>query len=832
MNYQTLLSIFSLFLLSILVQAQQNMSLVANVQIDDEANDIWGFVGNDGTEYAIIGAVNSTRIFSLADPANPVEVIKIPGDRSGWRDIKSVGDFIYVIADQGNDGLLSINMSNAPDSIDYQYFNPILDEAITTREATREQIDSMEVNGILTYDTTMVTETVSDTLFTFLRTCHNLYSTDDFLYTAGCNGGSQYNGVMIFDPSKDPYKPTFVGKESNSYAHDVYVNGNTMFASEINRGALAIFDISDKTSPTLIGSQFTGFTFTHNAWTNDDGTTVFTTDERGNAFVEAYDVSDPSNILFLDNFKPIESAGKGVIPHNTHYMDGFLYTSYYTDGVIVTDANKPDNLIQVGQYDTWPGADGGFFGNWGAYPFLPSGLILASDRATGLYILQSEVKRACYLEGNITDKETGLAINGVEISIRSKDPNLAKSDAAGAFKTGQASSGTYEVIFKHPNYNGKVVEVDFNHGECLLLNVELEELRKVRVNFVSTLESNAQSLPDVNFSLFNSLNDYGFTTSAKGTYVSSFINVGMYKLVAGKWGFKTIEIDSIFIDADTQLDIKLEEGIEDDFRLDLGWRSLGDSPSGRWQRAIPVGTFFGSKASNVTEDLPDDLGEYCYVTGNVGGNAGADDVDDGEVILRSPLTDLSNYENPVVQYSLWFFNEGGAGGAPDDTLNVYVTNQTETVLIEQITDTLGLPGMWMTPSEIEIKDLIELNSAMRFIFQTSDGEIGHLVEAGVDGFSIIDKTTTPTLEVEEDNISFVYPNPTKDFLSIDIQELGTAHDWSAEIITIEGRTIMRTSDINKGSISIQSIPSGTYLIILSSPSSEKLFRQKFVKIGL
>lgn len=829
MNYRFYISVFFLSIVSIWVQAQQNMSLVANVEIDENANDIWGFVGSDGTEYAIMGALTSTRIFSLADPANPVEIISIPGDRSGWRDIKSIGDFIYVIADQGNDGLLSINMTNAPDSIDYQYFNPILDESISTREEVRTQIDSMVSNGVTTYDTTMITEVIQDTLFTFLRTCHNLYSTDGFLYTAGCNGGSQFNGVLIFDPSNDPYKPEFVGKESNSYAHDVYVNGNTMFASEINRGALAIFDITDKTAPQLLGSQFTGFNFTHNAWTNDDGTIVFTTDERGNAFVEAYDVSDPSNIRFLDNFKPLATVGKGVIPHNTHYLNGFLYTSYYTDGVVVTDVNKPDNLIQVGQYDTWPGPDGGFNGNWGAYPFLPSGLILASDRATGLYVLNSEVKRACYLDGTITDQATGLAINRVDVTIQSTDPNLAISDAAGAFQTGQASSGTYEVHFIHKDYNPKAVEVDFEHGVCKTINVELEELKKVRVNFVSSEESNSESLPFVSVSLFNSLNEYSFITTVDGRYVSSVVNTGTYSLIAGKWGYKSIIIDSIFIDQDTQLDIELEEGLEDDFIVDLGWRSTGDSPTGKWERAIPVGTFFGSKASNVTEDLSDDTGEFCYVTGNGGGNAGADDVDDGEVILRSPMTDLMTFENPVVRYSLWFYNDGGAGGAVDDTLNVYVTNQSDTVLIEEITNSESLAGNWLPRSEIALKGLIELTSEMQFIFETSDGEFGHIVEAGLDGFSIIDQTTTPILDIEKEVASFVYPNPANQFLFFDTSAFDEAQDWSAEIITIDGKTILRKTDISDGSIPIANIPSGSYLIVLRSQITSKVLSQKFVK---
>ena len=80
---------------------QQNMSLLANVEIDDNSNDIWGWVDDNGIEYAIMGAINSVRIYSLEDPTNPIEVANIAGDPSTWRDIKTHENFAYVIADRG-----------------------------------------------------------------------------------------------------------------------------------------------------------------------------------------------------------------------------------------------------------------------------------------------------------------------------------------------------------------------------------------------------------------------------------------------------------------------------------------------------------------------------------------------------------------------------------------------------------------------------------------------------------------------------------------------------------------------------------------------------------
>ena len=71
---------------------------------------------------------------------------------------------------------------------------------------------------------------------------------------------------------------------------------NMAYSSEIYQGHVAIYDISNKSNVTLIATQPTEGNFTHNAWLNDAGTVVFTTDETGNAPIGSYDISDPGGI--------------------------------------------------------------------------------------------------------------------------------------------------------------------------------------------------------------------------------------------------------------------------------------------------------------------------------------------------------------------------------------------------------------------------------------------------------------------------------------------------------------------------------------------------------
>jgi hypothetical protein len=54
-------------------------------------------------------------------------------------------------------------------------------------------------------------------------------------------------------------------------------------------------------------------------------------------------------------------------------------SSYYTSGLQIVDAEYPNNLVEVGYYDHSAFFGNTYSGSWGAYPYLPSGLILSTD---------------------------------------------------------------------------------------------------------------------------------------------------------------------------------------------------------------------------------------------------------------------------------------------------------------------------------------------------------------------------------------------------------------------------------------------------------------------
>ncbi len=500
--------IYILFLLFVIVKtnAQENFNLevVANISHDERANDVWGYVDSSGVEYAIMGSLTRTSIWSLEDPENPVFLKSFDGPSSIWRDIKSYEDHIYVSAEREKEGILIIDMSLAPDSITATNFRPVIEFGLT-----------------------------SDTL----NTIHNIFIDDEdgLCYLAGSNIAK--GGVLIFDLKTDKKSPTYIGIQNFDYAHDVFVKNDKMYASEINSGVFSIYDISDKTSPILLGQEATIMNFSHNAWLSDDENTLFTTDERPDAWVESYDVSDPSNITFLDRFQPFETKNTGLIPHNVHYDSGFLVTSWNTDGLVIIDANDPNNLIKVAAYDTELEIESGSGGLWGAYPYLPSGLILGSDRWNGLFVFRpidnngdQGFQRASYIEGTVKSAANGMEIPNVDIKVISGEFVDATTNTVGFYSSGHALEGEFEVQFAKESYDTLTTTAIFESGEVYILDVELTSVVSVHevIDIAYSISPNPASdritidIPSDNFTtltieIYNYLGEIVLSQNIKNT---------------------------------------------------------------------------------------------------------------------------------------------------------------------------------------------------------------------------------------------------------------------------------------------------------------------------
>lgn len=704
-------------------QAATNMVLLDQLQYDVDGNDIWGYVAPDGTEYALMGLRDRTSIVSLADPGNIVEVAAVYGASSTWRDLKTWRDYAYV-SNETAGGVTIIDLNNLPNGVTHVEFQPMLDNQP-------------------------------------LQTIHNLYVDEmGFLYVAGSNlnGG----GVIIYDLTENAGDPVLAGVANNEYAHDVYARNNIMYTSDIYAGVFSVHDVTDKSNIQILAAQGTPFTFTHNTWLSDDGNTIFTTDETANAPTGAYDISDLNDIKKLDEFRPPATVGNGVIPHNVHVLNDFLVISHYTDGVIIVDANKPDNMVEVGNYDTYSGADGGFSGCWGAFPFFPSGIVLASNLEGRLDVLMPDYVRACYLEGNVTDADNGSAILNANVEITST-PIATSSDLMGTYATGYANSGTYDVTYSHPAYFSETVTVMLVNGEVTMQDVALmpKPTYSLSGQVISVADNSA--IEGAKVSMQGEFGQYEAVTNASGNFTATVIS-GAYEIYAGKWGYQTKLVSGQEVSGPVTTTVALDEGIKDEFILDLGWTVESTAPRGVWERGEPVGTqFFNGEDFNPDNDLASDLGDHCYVTGNGGGTLGEDDIDNGITVLTSPTMDLANMIDPYVTYYTWFANFSQQGTA-DDRLEVRLTDGTTEVVVETID---GFQQQWRPQSTIRVKDYFENPTAnMQVIFETGDYGQQQLVEAAVDLFEALDLYVGIEDAIDESIELTASPNPFNEQLTI------------------------------------------------------------------
>ena len=420
------------------VKANDNFSFLSQIDYPVDAEDLWGYA-KDGKEYAILGLADATVIIDITDPSNPVELFKVRGAKSDWRDVKTYDHYAYIVHDrvkvgQTNDGLLIIDLEDLPNSIETSYWTG--DEDINLKRA------------------------------------HNVYIDEKgFLYLLGSN--HKKGGAIIADLKDNPLIPNVVGVYDSFYVHDAFVRDDILWTAEINDGTFSAVDVSDRANPIVLASQKTPRKYTHNVWLSDDGNTLFTTDEKSAAPIAAYDVSNLNEIEELFQFRNLPESP--VIPHNVYVKGDYILASMYKDGVIIADASDPENIIRIASYDTAPEMQGtGFNGCWGVYPYLPSGNIIASDISGGLFILEPNYYKACYLEGNITDATTNSPINEAKIEIlNTTGETNAKLD--GSYKTGFAESGLYSVRITKIGYFGKTIDnVELINGQVTNLDVALE----------------------------------------------------------------------------------------------------------------------------------------------------------------------------------------------------------------------------------------------------------------------------------------------------------------------------------------------------------------------
>lgn len=331
----------------------------------------WALAVNNH-EIAVLGGARHVLFFDITDPVEPKLIGKFAGTSNTiWREFKSYRNRIYGVSDNTSEGLMIFDLNNAPDTIVRTYWsNQYFNSAHT-----------------ITLDTT-----------------------SGRIYLNGTNVASQ--GLLILDISQNPDVPTLLASVSvpGGYIHDSFVRHDTIYASSGFEG-LFVLDCTNPQSPQLLASASTGG-YNHNSWSSADGRYLYYTEEIPKG--RPWRIVDLQN-LATGEIEIVGSVLEGLlpggdtlaIPHNIYIKDSLLFNSQYEDGLLVYNIADPVNPVLVGYYDTHPQNTfyNGYYGNWGSYPWLPSGNIVAGDMQNGLYVLrlqQSSATQTPMMAGQFT----------------------------------------------------------------------------------------------------------------------------------------------------------------------------------------------------------------------------------------------------------------------------------------------------------------------------------------------------------------------------------------------------------------------------------------------
>ncbi len=430
-----------------------NVTLLGHQHKYNVYSNIWGYTDAQGNEYALLGTDVGLSIVNITDPTNPVEVDFIPGPGpTAWREIKVYKNFAYVVSEgtapQEFTGIQAVDLSTLPDSGSFFYSSHWPNVGTPTVPAHAHSI-SVDEEGYLYIQGGRATAG-----------------------TGGVNGG-----VRIFSLA-DPLVPIPVGYYNPRYVHDSFVAGHLLFNSNIfDGGHLDILDITDRANPRLVTQLVYPQGFSHNSGTTEDGNYLITTDEVAGYTVKVWDIrvlwdSDPSNDGNIELVA--EYLGDPAqIAHNVHIRGNYAYLSHYLEGVKVLDIHDPRDPVEVGYYDTYPQAGSGFNGDWGVYPYFPSGNFVVSDIETGLYIFKFDTVAAGGVQGKITNRETGALLDNATIQFLEANKKVL-SDGTGNYRL-RTNAGSHTLVVSRIGYVSDTLRVNLPSGAAnLQLDIPLQ----------------------------------------------------------------------------------------------------------------------------------------------------------------------------------------------------------------------------------------------------------------------------------------------------------------------------------------------------------------------
>jgi choice-of-anchor B domain-containing protein len=684
-------------------QQSRNVTLLSHMNLYDGYSSCWSYVHSDGREYAFELAKSGASVVRLTDPQHPVEVAFFNLVNSDWHEGRQYRNWFYITTESRDagraiTGLTIVNMAD-PD-------HPRLVSSYHSDLASAHTIDIDLARGLL--------------------------------YAAGATGSSG-QGTYVYSLA-DPENPALLavyGDAFPNYIHTIHVTGTRGYASMPILGVVRILDLTDPAHATTIAEFKTpagsNHGLTHSSWESVDGRYLYVSDSIDRFGLYVFDVQNLAEIHQVYSFEGMPFRS---IPHDPVARGNLLFASWYTSGARVFDISNPAWPVEIGFYDTFPGIDGGEEGCWEVAPMFPSGIFIASDRQTGLYVFRLNATYGI-VRGTVRQASNGPTISGAVIRQLPDGPSTV-SFSDGRYSIAVPPGGVTLSVSKF-GYDSATQPATVAAGSDQTLDMNLRLSDAGSVSGVVSRASDAATLSGADLQIVGT--PLKTTTNASGAYSFPSVPAGTYSVRCTRPGQVPATLTAIVIkNKATALSVALSNPLTyDDAEADRGWvvgDRLDDATRGIWVRAVPNGVIYQRTGEQVQtdRDRTPDPGAACFVTGNAIPSCPYcvfDDDVSGRTTLTSPAFHLGGVADPRIGYWRWFANYFYSD-TPDDPLVTQLSNDAGRTWTS-IDSLYDLPQGWQY-AEIKVSDFFPNPGDILVRFIASKPDFG-VFEAAIDDIS-------------------------------------------------------------------------------------------------
>ncbi|KAK0650028.1 hypothetical protein B0T16DRAFT_509074 [Cercophora newfieldiana] len=336
-----------------------------------KGNDVWGWTSSTGREFGAVGQTDGTAFVEILSDGSLVYLGRLPTQTSSssWRDMKVIGDYVYIGSEASNHGL--------------QVFD--LKKLLTITPGSPK---TFSISSDLT------------ARYSGFGNSHNIvaHAEKNMIYAVGTGTSAGCRGGLFMLDVSNPASPTKVGcLSAGGYVHDaqcvVYRGPDSRYTGReicfnYNEDTLDIVDVTSKDGlPNDMRFLLLDDELDEQ---NKKGPAA---NQRTTTYV--VDITSLTKPIFTGTYQSPAKA----IDHNQYVVNGFSYQANYGSGLRIVDVRslKTDptgaGLREVGFFDCHPADDsvGGtaeFVGTWSVYPYFKSGYILLNSIERGIFVLK------------------------------------------------------------------------------------------------------------------------------------------------------------------------------------------------------------------------------------------------------------------------------------------------------------------------------------------------------------------------------------------------------------------------------------------------------------